>query len=66
MADSLVDIPDYARIDQVRPIPRLRDWSRLPPEEFSATYGDQPVVFEGLAKQWRPHTANGAGSSSLA
>lgn len=52
MAEPLVDIPDYAALDHVRPIPRLRDWSRLTPEEFASTYGDHPVVFEGLAKQW--------------
>ena len=52
MADSLVDIPDYARLEHVRPIPRLRAWSRLTPEEFSVTYRDQPVIFEGLVKQW--------------
>ena len=52
MADSLVEVPDYSRIDEVRPIPRLRDWSRLTSEEFSTSYADHPVVFEGLAKQW--------------
>ena len=52
MTAEVIDVPDYSRLDQVQTVPRLRDWSGLTPEEFSATYAERPVVFEGLATQW--------------
>lgn len=52
MVAASVDIPDYSRLEQIRPVTRLRDWSRLTPEEFAATYAERPVVFEELAKEW--------------
>ena len=52
MSSASIDVPDYSRLGQIQPVPRLRDWSRLTPEAFSATYAGSPVVFEGLAKEW--------------
>lgn len=44
--------PDYAQVAAIKPVPRLTDWSTLTPERFAATYGDQPVIFEGLSTTW--------------
>jgi len=52
MDHSSIEVPDYSRLSQVRPVPRLREWSRLTPEEFAAAHGDLPVIVEGVARQW--------------
>jgi Cupin-like domain len=30
----------------------VRDWAGLTVQEFTATYGQEPVIFEGLVKRW--------------
>lgn len=45
-------LPDYARLSELTPVPVLKDWSGLTPDEFARTYADQPVIFQGLAARW--------------
>jgi hypothetical protein len=45
-------LPDYARLSELTPVPVLKDWSGLTPDDFARTYADQPVIFQGLATRW--------------